>query len=130
MNELEKWAQETAPTHDWDAHDRVFYGGADDADIEAMEKAGLVCIDYGEVACAGGLCWGADMDRCDALEAYLVEIVASLVQFEIRVLRNDPPMHWGAAVGAAIEALTGRGLMRQYSNTSMGRAVLRHLEAI
>ncbi len=49
--------------------------------------------------------------------------LGGLCNWELKVLAGKTD-GWGAAVGAAIEALRGRGLMEGYSNNAVGDAVV------
>lgn len=59
------------------------------------------------------------------LIAHALVLAARLDTWELRVLRNDPPLHWGASVGATIEILQSKDLMSGYDQSPLGRAVLR-----
>ncbi len=58
------------------------------------------------------------------LLAYVRDLAAGLISFEIAVLRGDHDGKWGAAIGVAVETLQCRGLY----NTPLGRAVLRAVQ--
>ena len=125
------WTSEKcARSIDWGAHHRVFYcetvdGYDNDKDVRAMADAGLLHVDEG-VAYDGGLCWGADVDRLQALDDHIEAVLSGLVDYERKVLallHAPKPLLWGAAVGQAFEVLNVRGLVY----TNLGRELARRI---
>ena len=70
--------------------------------------------------------WGATTKLGDRVLAALRAKLEGLVEWELEVLMRcvGGPSAWGAAVGAAIDALQGHGLMNGYHISPIGRAAL------
>lgn len=121
---IEEWAARTAPTHDWEAHHRVFEGGHGDDDLVAMADAGLIVLNG---RAGDRMTWSANVPKAEALEAYRDKVAAGLDEGRRRTLLwvagFEHGVQWMSGEALSLGLIVDAGYL-----TPFGREVARILE--